>query len=42
MALVELDESVLDMIPAIRYYGNKELGHTMTKIKYGYIEDGKE
>jgi len=41
MALIKLDEPVLDIEPAIRYYGDKELGQTMTKIGYGYIGNGK-
>ncbi|WP_337251666.1 hypothetical protein [Maribacter halichondriae] len=41
MALIELDEPVQDMVPAKRYYGNKELGQTITKIGYGFIGNGK-
>ena len=41
MALVELDAPVLDIVPAIRYYGNNELGQTITKIGYGYIGNGE-
>jgi len=41
MALIELDEPVLDIKPATRYYGNKELGRIITKIGYGYIGNGK-
>ncbi len=41
MALIELDKPVLDITPAKRYYGNKELGQTITKVGYGYIGNGK-
>ncbi|MCX2681412.1 trypsin-like serine protease [Galbibacter sp. EGI 63066] len=41
MALVELDKPVLDIEPAKRYYGNKEMGQIITKIGYGYIGNGK-
>lgn len=41
MALIELEEAVLDIEPATRYYGNQELGQTITKIGYGYIGNGK-
>lgn len=41
MALIELEEPVLDIAPAKRYYGNEELGQTITKIGYGYIGNGK-
>ena len=40
MALVELEKPVMDVKPAKRYYGNKELGKTITKIGYGYIGNG--
>ncbi|MFV0530443.1 MAG: trypsin-like serine protease [Flavobacteriales bacterium] len=40
MALIELDKPVLDIIPAKRYYGNEELGQTITKVGYGYIGNG--
>ncbi|MEX0313934.1 MAG: trypsin-like serine protease [Allomuricauda sp.] len=41
MALVELENPVTDISPAKRYYGNEELGNTITKIGYGYIGNGK-
>jgi len=41
MALVELEYPVLDIEPAVRYYGDKELVQTITKIGYGYIGNGK-
>lgn len=41
MAIIELEEPVLDIVPAKRYYGNKELGQTITKIGYGFIGNGK-
>lgn len=41
MALIELAEPVLDIVPATRYYGDKELGQTITKVGYGYIGNGK-
>lgn len=41
MALIELDEPVFDVVPANRYYGDKELGQIITKIGYGYIGNGK-
>lgn len=41
MALIELEEPVLDIAPAKRYYGNKELGQIITKVGYGYIGNGK-
>lgn len=41
MVLIELNEPVLDITPAKRYYGDKELGKTITKIGYGFIGNGK-
>ncbi|MEB2774223.1 trypsin-like serine protease [Algoriphagus sp. D3-2-R+10] len=41
MALIELEEAVLDIEPAERYYGDKELGQIITKVGYGYIGNGK-
>ena len=41
MALIELEEPVLDIVPAKRYYGNQELGQTITKIGYGFVGNGK-
>ncbi len=41
MALVELEAPVLNIAPARRYYGAKELGQTITKIGYGYTGNGK-
>ncbi len=41
MALIELDEPVLDIVPAKRYYGSQELGRTISKIGYGFIGNGK-
>lgn len=41
MALIELEEPVLDIAPAKRYYGNKELGQTIIKIGYGFRGNGK-
>ena len=41
MALVELENSVLDIKPAQRYRGNEELGRTITKLGYGFIGNGK-
>ncbi|MET2985127.1 trypsin-like serine protease [Aureibaculum conchae] len=41
MALIELENPVLDIKPAIRYYGDKELGQTITKVGYGFIGNGK-
>lgn len=41
MALIELEEPVMDIVPANRYYGDKELGQTITKVGYGYIGNGK-
>lgn len=41
MALVELENPVLDIKPAERYRGNEELGRIITKIGYGYIGDGR-
>lgn len=41
MALVELEIPVKDIAPAKRYYGDKELGNTITKIGYGFIGNGK-
>lgn len=40
MALVELDQPVLDVIPAIRYRERSESGMIVTKIGYGYVGDG--
>lgn len=40
MALVELESPVLDIEPAERYRGNKELGKTITKLGYGFVGDG--
>lgn len=40
MALVELENPVLDVKPAVRYRGNKELDRTITKIGYGYVGNG--
>lgn len=40
LALVELTEPVTGIAPAKRYYGNDEVGKTITKIGYGYIGDG--
>jgi hypothetical protein len=40
MALVELQKPVLNIKPAERYRGNKELGKIITKIGYGYIGNG--
>ncbi|MEM9141513.1 MAG: trypsin-like serine protease [Bacteroidota bacterium] len=41
MALVELKKPVLDIIPAVRYRGNTELGKTITKLGYGFLGDGQ-
>lgn len=41
MALLELEHAVKDIKPAVRYYGDKELGKTITKVGYGYIGNGK-
>ena len=41
LALIELEQSVLDVQPAIRYRGRDELGKVITKIGYGYWGDGK-
>lgn len=41
LALIELAEPVWEVKPATRYYGEKELGRTITKVGYGYIGDGK-
>lgn len=41
LALIELEDSVLDIKPAIRYRGRNELGKVITKIGYGYWGDGK-
>lgn len=40
MALVELEEDVLDIVPAQRYYGDEELGQVITKVGYGYVGNG--
>lgn len=40
MALVKLKKPVSDIKPAKRYYGNEELGKTITKIGYGYLGNG--
>ncbi len=42
MALIELESPVLDVRPAERYYGNEELGRTITKLGYGFIGNGKD
>lgn len=42
MALVELEKPVLDVKPAVRYRGNKELGRTITKLGYGLLGNGHE
>ena len=42
LALVELSEPVWHVKPATRYYGDAELGRTITKIGYGYIGNGTE
>ncbi len=41
LALVELENPVLDIVPATRYRGAHELGKTIIKIGYGYIGNGK-
>ncbi|MFP2995616.1 trypsin-like serine protease [Spongiivirga sp. MCCC 1A20706] len=41
MALVELNEPVLDIEPAERYRGDEELGRIITKVGYGYFGNGK-
>jgi hypothetical protein len=41
MALVELENPVVNIKPAERYRGNEELGRTMTKLGYGFIGNGK-
>lgn len=41
LALVELQSSVENIEPAKRYYGDQELGKTITKIGFGYIGNGQ-
>ena len=41
MALVELEDPVLDIVPAQRYRGNAELGKIITKLGYGFVGNGK-
>ncbi|MDB4292402.1 trypsin-like serine protease [Maribacter sp.] len=41
MALVELENHVLNVKPAERYRGNEELGRMVTKLGYGYLGNGK-
>ena len=40
LALVELENAVTNVKPAIRYQERSELGETIYKIGYGYIGDG--
>ncbi len=41
MALVELENPVLDIKPAERYRGSEELKKTITKLGYGFMGNGK-
>ena len=40
MALIELEQSVLDVKPAKRYYRGKEMGQIITKVGYGFVGNG--
>jgi len=40
MALVELGHAVQDVKPAVRYYGDKEFGQTITKVGFGFVGNG--
>lgn len=41
MALIELEKSVLNVKPAVRYSGSSEVDAMITKIGFGYVGDGK-
>lgn len=42
LALVELEKSVLNVKPAVRYSGYSEVGTRITKIGFGYVGNGRE